>query len=521
MVLAVFGSGSLGALVDERERRAAVLGRAARRPHVWALLVVVLAGAILRLATLGTQSIWTDEALTAGYLAGSAKQLLTTLPLTDANPPLFYLLEWGAVRLFGRGDFGLRALSAIAGTLTLPVLYAIGVTVASRRAGLIAAALGAVQPMLWWYSQEARVYAVFTLLSALAVLAFVVALRDRSTWALALWGLCCGLMLTTHYFSIFLIAPQAVWLLAVWQERRREVLLSLAALGIVAIALSVTFALELGQPGFAHLPLAPRLRVLVPQLLASPSPPANSLWIAMLTLVLSGVALALLKTPPDQRRFARVLAALAAWDLGVPVLAALAGKDYIVTRNLMAMLVPLLVLVGVGFASPNASRAGLLAAGLAAALGLAAVFAIVADPGLQRIDTKAAVASLGPITFDRVVLSPGTYLFASVLPHYVSPSSLLAETRVPVREIDVLIPRPGPGTPPCLAGQSCQLFVTQERAGPPAPGFRLVSRKEIEPFTVLRWRSSSVKLLNLSQIAPSGPHTAQVPAIALYQAVER
>lgn len=490
----------------------------ARRTDLRLLTVIVLAGATVRFATLGVQSIWTDEGLTAAYVHGSVGHLLITLPTVDANPPLFYLLEWVFARIFGQGDVGLRVLPGLAGTLTLPVLYAIGASVASRRAGLIAAALGAVQPMLWWYSQEARVYALFTLFSALALLAFVVALRDRSTWALALWALCGGLMFTTHYFSLLLLAPQAIWLLAAWRGARHEVLLALAGLGVVAIALTVTFALETQAPyGIGQLPLGPRVRVLVPELLASPSPPATLLWIAALTLVLAGAALALLTTASSQRRFARVLAALAAWDLVVPVLAALAGRDYIVTRNLIGTLVPLLVLVGIGFASARAPRAGGVGVALTAGLWLGAVYAIVTEPRLQRIDTKAAIASLGPPPVARVVFSPGTFLFTYTMPRYVTRASAFMDRKVPVQEVDVLVPHPGRGTPPCLAGQTCQLFPTQERPGPPAAGFQLVGRQEVVPFTVLRWRAPAPRLLKLSDLVASAPHDGPDPPVALYQ----
>ena len=73
---------------------------------------IVLAGATVRFATLGLQSSWTDEVATASYVQGSLKQLLTLLPVTDANPPFFYLLEWVTVRVFGQGDVGVQVLAA-------------------------------------------------------------------------------------------------------------------------------------------------------------------------------------------------------------------------------------------------------------------------------------------------------------------------------------------------------------------------------------------------------------------------
>jgi hypothetical protein len=53
---------------------------------------------------------------------------------------------------------------------TVPVVYLIGLELRGRRAGLMAAALAAVNPMLLWYSQEARAYSLLALLCAVSLL---------------------------------------------------------------------------------------------------------------------------------------------------------------------------------------------------------------------------------------------------------------------------------------------------------------------------------------------------------------
>ncbi len=78
----------------------------------------------------------------------------------------------------GTGEVGLRSLSALAGVATVPVAYLLGLELRGRRAGIAAAAFVAVNPMLLWYSQEARGYALFSLLTAVAALYFVRALKD-------------------------------------------------------------------------------------------------------------------------------------------------------------------------------------------------------------------------------------------------------------------------------------------------------------------------------------------------------
>lgn len=497
------------------------LSRLTQSTEVRVLMVIVLLGAVLRFTNLGTQSLWTDETFTARYVHGTINEMLLDLPGSDGNPPLYYLVEWLFTHVFGQSDAGLRVLSALAGTATLPVFYALGSRMASRRAGLIAAGLGAVQPMLWWYSQEGRAYAFFTLLVALGLLAFVVALSERSTWALALWVLCGTLMLITQYFAAVLLAPQALWLLATWPRRRREVLLALAAYGVVALGLAINFAAASHQEqSLLRLPVGPGARVLVPQLLASPSPPATLLWVGALVLVLVGAGLALVTTSPPQRRFALVLASLVAWDLGVPVILALAGKEALITRYLMGLLVPLLVLMGIGFASPRLPRVGAAAATLLAVLWLATVCLVFADPGLQRIDTKAAVRSLGSPRFDRVVLSPGGYLFDYTVPRYLVHARQFGGSALPVQEVDVLIPHVEHIQPSCLEGQTCQLFSTRERLDPPARGFRFVGAKEVDPFTVMRWRAGRARLLKLNDVYASGPSAPQAPPDAFYQSVQ-
>ena len=74
---------------------------------------------------------------------------------------------------------------------------------ASRRAGLIAAGLTATNPLLVWYSGEARNYSLLVLCSALVFLCFARAMEEvrgqRWLWA---WALASALALTTHYYAL-------------------------------------------------------------------------------------------------------------------------------------------------------------------------------------------------------------------------------------------------------------------------------------------------------------------------------
>src|SRR5262245_44716196 len=78
-------------------------------------------------------------------------------------------------------DWWLRLPSALAGTLAVPALYAVGRRVASEAAALWAAALLALSSMAVWYSQEAGAYAMAMLCGLVATFFMLRLLEDAGT----------------------------------------------------------------------------------------------------------------------------------------------------------------------------------------------------------------------------------------------------------------------------------------------------------------------------------------------------
>ena len=105
-----------------------------------------------------------------------------------------------------------------------------GARLASARVGLGAAAFVAVSPMFVWFSQEARAYALLGLLIALSFLFFAESLRSASARPLALWVVTSLLAVLTHWFAVFVVAAEALWLLGK-AFNRRPVRLAVAAVG--------------------------------------------------------------------------------------------------------------------------------------------------------------------------------------------------------------------------------------------------------------------------------------------------
>ena len=162
-----------------RQQRGNALTRSA---SFWLLLVVML-GAFLRFYHLGGESLWMDEAFTWLWAHQSHEALWGAAGRWETNPPLYYSIQKLWWRLFGDSEAGLRSFSAVAGTLTVPIIFMAGRLIGGPVAGLIAALLLATSPSHIAYSQEARAYGLLMLSATTAVWGLLVFLRSHGTLA--------------------------------------------------------------------------------------------------------------------------------------------------------------------------------------------------------------------------------------------------------------------------------------------------------------------------------------------------
>src|SRR6478736_6141016 len=74
---------------------------------------------------------------------------------TEKTPPLFFLLVWASAKI-GDPTLWVRLPSVLAATAMVPVGYLLGSRTAGRNAGLMAAAVLALDPFAIFYGTEAR-----------------------------------------------------------------------------------------------------------------------------------------------------------------------------------------------------------------------------------------------------------------------------------------------------------------------------------------------------------------------------
>lgn len=376
----------------------------ARSRAFWIVVGLTAVAALLRFLTLGDQSYHHDEIVTASrILRGGFGHAMDAVGFSESTPPLYYALAWVWSQAFGTAEFGLRSLSALAGVATVPVLYLVAAELRGRRAGLMAAALTAVNPMLLWYSQEARAYALLTLLCAISLLYCVRAARYGRRRDFLWWGAVSALALGTHYFAAFLVAGEVVVLL---RRRGREALRGIAVVAGGALLLaplaihqaSLGHAEWIGEFSLGHRLWETAATFVTGEtgdIIGQPERPA--LAFAPLALCLAAFVLLAWRGDRDERRAAALPLSAALAALGIPVALAIASasKDYVLARNLIPALAPLLVLVAIGVTVRGARRLGAVVGG--ALLLYSAVFCVAAStvPQLQRPDWGAVAARLG------------------------------------------------------------------------------------------------------------------------------
>ena len=366
------------------------------------ILLLTLAGAALRLATLDVQSFDHDEAVTAGHvLHGSLIETLKTIPDSERTPPLYYLLSWGWTRVFGVGEVGLRSLSMLFGTAMIPVAGLVARRFGVGRVAVIAAALVAFNPFLVYYSQEGRAYALLGLLALLSAGAFVRCWREPTPRNLGVWALTAILAIATHYFAGFLIGTQAILLLV--RHTRPRVLVATGIVAIAAIPLAILALHQFGLHSTEEQSQAFTLRGLetVPVQFALGERLGVRGIYGLTPLIalafLAGLVILAWRAWTDRALGARLAVGLAAGAGIPPVFLAIAGVPILAARNLTPALLMLLVALAVEVAALAHRRAWGICIALIAALGFAwSLAATTVVSGLQRPDWRSTAERLGP-----------------------------------------------------------------------------------------------------------------------------
>ncbi|MEW6145485.1 MAG: glycosyltransferase family 39 protein [Thermodesulfobacteriota bacterium] len=176
------------------------------------ILLIFFLGLGLRLYDLGGESIWFDEAVSvAASKLGFLDQISWNLTSSDNNPPLYYAFLRVWVLLFGDSEFAVRIPSAIFGSLSILLIYAVSSRLFNGKAALLAALILALSVFHIKFSQEARAYSLSALLALLSYYFFLQCSDRGKRSDTTGYVVSSVLLMYTHYYGIFIILSQNIY----------------------------------------------------------------------------------------------------------------------------------------------------------------------------------------------------------------------------------------------------------------------------------------------------------------------
>ena len=368
------------------------------------VVLAMMMGLVLRFWT--RSDLWLDEALTVNIARLPVHDIPSYLK-RDGAPPLYYVLLHYWIGTFGTSDVAVRSLAGFFGIATIPLAWLAGHRLGGRTAAWAAMLLVASSPFAVRYDTEARMYSLVALLTLLGFLALDRALQAPRAANLVAVAAISGLLLYTHYWSIYLLATTMLWLLfQAWRGRpewRRGARSAMVAAVLGCLTFLPWVPIFLFQSKHTGTPWAtPASFAAMVNAVASFAGGSTSqgralalLFFALIGLGLFGLATDRLHIDVDirTRSIGRPLALVVLGTLAAAIAGGLASNSAFDARYASVVFIPLILMVSLGLTVFQDRHVRVAVLALAMALGLAASAPNVITNRTQAGQVATAIAA--------------------------------------------------------------------------------------------------------------------------------
>lgn len=212
---------------DPLRAEAAVAAEWPSARAAWGIVAALtLIGLIPRLIHLDNSYVG-DELSTLFLVKGQSLPDVVSAVASDAeiSPPLYFVLGWFFDQL-GSAPALVRMPSFLAAIAVIPLAYMVGARMLSRPAGLVAAAVMALNPFVVFYSTDARAYMLAMALLLGTTLAMLIAIEGRGRRWWVIYAVLTALCMYAHYTTAFVLAAQLLWLLWAHPPARKAAIIA-------------------------------------------------------------------------------------------------------------------------------------------------------------------------------------------------------------------------------------------------------------------------------------------------------
>jgi 4-amino-4-deoxy-L-arabinose transferase-like glycosyltransferase len=175
---------------------------------------ILLLTIIFRGSYLDANPVELDEPFSVFYSQMGIYEIINGLKDTN-NPPLYEIFLHFWIKIFGISPFAVRFPSLLFSVLNVYFIYLISKRFFNSRVAIAAVILVTLSNYHLFFSHEARVYSLFTLLTTISFYLILLILKKKDSFQnLFLLFLTYIGLVFSHYFGIFVVAFQAILLIS-------------------------------------------------------------------------------------------------------------------------------------------------------------------------------------------------------------------------------------------------------------------------------------------------------------------
>jgi len=341
--------------------------------------IVLAIGLFLRLDGFNS-SLWIDEFGAFWVAGGDFQTMLDRSWAAYGQTPLYYVLPWILMQVFGESEAALRLPSLVLGGLSLIAVYSCSRAIESPTAGLYAAGLLWLSVPSVEYSVNARPYSLVLFTVAVALAGFASAVRFGTLRSRLVWIVGGAAVAWTHYLHFPIVVGLYVAYAALPALRARYAVRQFALDGVVQVALVSLSTIKVLTliPRRGALSWLPDFNYLV---LLEP------IWPLLVGIVIGIAQLARRHEAHVSGGLRTALLICLVFQGAAIAGASLVGINLLTGRYVLSMLIPAVVLVGTTLARTNTESV----------IAILVVFAVASGAVYQR--TKVSRGSFSGIGY--------------------------------------------------------------------------------------------------------------------------
>lgn len=156
------------------------------------------------------EGLWNDEYVSWNIAAQTNLNDFFSLMYKNCHTPLYYFYLRAWMLICGDTDISLRLSSVLPSIISIITMFFVGKELKNEKAGLLCALITAISSFNIYFAQEARLYSLLFLFTALVTLFFIKSTKEQTNKNLLLYFTLNALLCATHtlgiIFSFFNIA---------------------------------------------------------------------------------------------------------------------------------------------------------------------------------------------------------------------------------------------------------------------------------------------------------------------------